>query len=135
MRKNSQMLYQPNRRETLVKALPRYVSSFLDYCGPSYLAQLLRRMCDTIDMNTLAEGEECAICMEEMAVEKCYRSGASLHIQGFYLSLNSAYHADILSVLNVSNGWATVPMRCSTIRQCQSNVLIAEKSIRAESVK
>lgn len=38
-------------------------------------------MCDTIDMNTLAEGEECAICFEEMAAEKCYRSGASLHIQ------------------------------------------------------
>jgi len=34
--------------------------------------KLLRRMCDTIDMNTLAEGEECAICMEEMAVDKCY---------------------------------------------------------------
>ncbi|KAF8450528.1 hypothetical protein L210DRAFT_3520721 [Boletus edulis BED1] len=34
--------------------------------------KLLRRMCDTIDMNTLAEGEECAVCMEEMAVEKCY---------------------------------------------------------------
>ncbi|KAF8138469.1 hypothetical protein EV363DRAFT_1314007 [Boletus edulis] len=34
--------------------------------------KLLRRMCDTIDMNTLAEGEECAVCMEEMVVEKCY---------------------------------------------------------------
>ncbi|KAG8218643.1 hypothetical protein J3R82DRAFT_4307 [Butyriboletus roseoflavus] len=34
--------------------------------------KLLRHMCDTIDMNTLAEGEECAICMEEMAVGKCY---------------------------------------------------------------
>lgn len=47
-------------------------------CGLASLVKLLRRLCDTIDMNTLAEGEECAICMEEMAVGECYRSGASL---------------------------------------------------------
>ncbi|KAF9247351.1 hypothetical protein BU15DRAFT_58188 [Melanogaster broomeanus] len=34
--------------------------------------QLLRRMSDLMDMNTLAEGEECAICMENMEVSKCY---------------------------------------------------------------
>ncbi|KAN0097456.1 hypothetical protein V8E55_001902 [Tylopilus felleus] len=34
--------------------------------------KLLRRMCDTIDMNTLGEGEECAVCMEEMEEKKCY---------------------------------------------------------------
>jgi len=34
--------------------------------------QLLRRMSDLMDMNTLAEGEECAICMEKMDVDKCY---------------------------------------------------------------
>lgn len=65
-------------------------------------------MCDTIDMNTLAEAEECAICMEGMAVGKCYRSDADLHTQGFYLNLNSVSHANI--VLNVSSHWATVPI-------------------------
>ncbi|KAF8842700.1 hypothetical protein BDN67DRAFT_1067491 [Paxillus ammoniavirescens] len=34
--------------------------------------QLLRRVSDLMDMNTLAEGEECAICMEKMDVDKCY---------------------------------------------------------------
>ena len=42
-------------------------------------------MCDTIDMNTLGEGEECAVCMEEMEEKKCYRSGASLFARRFYL--------------------------------------------------
>lgn len=92
-------------------------------------------MCDTIDMNTLAEGEECAICMEEMAVGKCYRSDAYPHTQDFYLNLNSASHVDILSVLNVSNDWGTVQIRYSIIKQSQSNVLIAAKSLRAKSVK
>jgi hypothetical protein len=39
-----------------------------------HIVQLLRRMSDLMDMNTLAEGEECAICMEKMDVDKCYRS-------------------------------------------------------------
>ncbi|KAF8557011.1 hypothetical protein OG21DRAFT_1495102 [Imleria badia] len=34
--------------------------------------KLLRHMCETIDMNTLAEEEECAVCMEEMKVGNCY---------------------------------------------------------------
>lgn len=92
-------------------------------------------MCDTIDMNSLAEGEECAICMEEMAVGKCYRLDANLHSQGFYLKLIAAYHADILSVLDVSNDWATVSIRYLTTRPGQPNVLIAAKSVRAKSVK
>lgn len=35
-------------------------------------------MCETIDMNTLAEQEECAVCMEEMKVKNCYRSVSQL---------------------------------------------------------
>ncbi|KIJ70109.1 hypothetical protein HYDPIDRAFT_184538 [Hydnomerulius pinastri MD-312] len=34
--------------------------------------QLLRRFNDLMDMNTLEEGEECAICMEKMEPKECY---------------------------------------------------------------
>lgn len=92
-------------------------------------------MCDTIDMNTLAEGEECVICMEEMAVEKCYRSDTNLHTQGCHLNLNSASYADILSALNVSDDWATILIQFLTTKQGQSNALIAAKSVHGGSVK
>ena len=86
-------------------------------------------------MNTLAEAEECAICMEEMTVGMCYRSDTNLCTQGFYLNVVLACHASILFVLDVSNDWATVPLCHLTLRQGQSNALIAAKFAHAMSVK